>query len=141
MKRTRRRSEKTSRVKRQYRKQSDRFTYITCSMGISGLRACTQQMEEIVSSLERAAGDPSFDLDALPGDLERIAVLSGMLEKYLGQVNNSVVRYVNACKEEGRPCHPQRTALCERRARLQETADPVAGTVQPPGHECLEVSE
>lgn len=141
MKRTRRRSEKTSRVKRQYRKQSDRFTYITSAMGFFGLRACTQQMEEIVSSLERAAGDPSFDLDALPGDLERIAVLSGILEKYLGQINNSVVRYVNACKEAGRPCHPHRTGLCESHARLQETADPVTGTVQPPGHECLEVSE
>lgn len=141
MKRTRRRSEKTSREKRQYRKQSDRFTYITGSMGFFGLRACTQQMEEIVSSLERAAGDPSFDLDAVPGDLERIAVLSGILEKYLGQINNSVVRYVNACKEAERPCHPHRTDLCEGHARLQETADPVTGTVQPPGHECLEVSE
>jgi len=99
-------------------------------------------MEETVESLERAAQDPSSDLDSLTGDLERIAGLSRMLEEQLIYLNTSAVRYINACKEVAGIVQPHRTGIPERRGPYSEVdqlmRDFSVNALHSPDDECLE---
>lgn len=138
----RRRSTKYCRKERQYQKQSDRFTVITGAMGFAGLSECIRIMEETVESLERVAQDPSSDLDSLSGDLEQIAGLSRMLEEQLACINNSAVRYINACKELAGISQPHRTGIPERGDSHSQVdalmRDSSVDSVHSPGDEYLE---